>query len=162
MRTRAQVRARTRPHARYLSPLSTHAYLSLPQIRNAPNPLRRNDSWLAMARFGHGNWTHQADDPLWGMPGAANRRKDFTNFYQNLRVACISPRKGPLRSRRCNDTCGESEGCSWTFQRPLSLIHGFGRRRAIIPSRLKNTQSFVVIVRINGSHSHHTLGLIKS
>ena len=115
-----------------------------------------------MARFGHGNWTHQADHPTGGQAGADNKRKDFTNFYQNLRVACISPRKGPLRSRRCNDTCGESEGCSWTFQRPLSLIHGYGRRRAIIPSRLKNTQSFVVVVRINGSHSHHTLGLIKS
>ena len=157
-----RTRARTHPHARYLLPLPTTAYLSLPQIRNAPNPLRRNGSLLAMARFGHGFWTRQADDPTGGRAGADNKRKDFTNFYQNLRVACISPRKGPLRSRRCNDTCGESEGCSWTFQRPLSLIHGYGRRRAIIPSRLKNTQSFVVVVRINGSHSHHTLGLIKS
>jgi hypothetical protein len=66
MKTRAQVRARTRPHARYLLPLSTHAYLSLPQIRNAPNPLRRNGSRLAMARFGHGKWTRQADAPPMG------------------------------------------------------------------------------------------------
>ncbi len=53
---------------------------------------------------------------------AAYRRKDLVNLFHFSSDPTRSPVKAPLKSRRCMDTYGESEGGSRSTQGAVSLI----------------------------------------
>ena len=62
-----------------------------------------------------------ATHPLWGVPAAAALGVGLQKFVSKSTDPRISPRKAPLRSRRCKDTYEESEGCYGGTQAPLRV-----------------------------------------